>query len=357
MPAARIPRATFPHAVVIERGHRPRWWIPGLLAAVILLTGCSPGTHPIASAASTAAAEPSVIDHPVRTTGCGHTTAGHTITRTLQVNGLPRQYLAHLPAHTRADTPMPVVLYLHGGGRAPADWLHIIDARSGFSALADRHHFIALYLLGSTRPADGRVGWNTATAPLATYDPRADDVLFVGRILDDLQATLCVDNTRIYATGFSSGASMTDVLACRLAGRIAAFAPVEGAYFPLPGGCHPAKPVSMISFAGTGDDKVPYDTATTSGYGAGMEPVTRWLSDRAAIDGCAPTPTTFFAHDDVIGQRWTGCQAGADLVHYRIANGQHAWPGGTTWLGAPAGTATIDATALILAFFTTHPPT
>jgi polyhydroxybutyrate depolymerase len=352
-----MPCATSPTTATAARGHRLRWSICGLLAAVTALTGCSPGSHPAAGAAAaeSSAAQASVLDHPVWTTGCGHAVADHTITRTLQVNGLARHYLAHVPAHASADTPMPVILYFHGGGRAPANWLHTVDTQSGFSQLADQHHFIAVYPLGSTRPTDGRVGWNTGAAPLVTYDPRADDVLFVSRLLDDLQDTLCVDNTRIYATGFSSGASMTDVLSCRLAGRIAAFAPVEGAYFPMPGGCHPTRPVSMISFAGTGDDKVPYDTATTSGYGAGMEPVTQWLSQRAAIDGCAPAPLTFFTQDDVIGQRWSGCQAGADLIHYRIEHGQHAWPGGMNWQGAPAGTSTINATALILAFFTAHP--
>ncbi|MBV9854043.1 MAG: hypothetical protein JOY82_05900 [Streptosporangiaceae bacterium] len=325
---------------------------------VAVLASCSGGASTHAATASSATSADSgnpVTDQPVQTTGCGHSHPTSTFTRTLDVNGLRREYLVHLPPGVSAATPLPAVIYFHGGGRAPADWLSIVDMHSGFSQLADQERFIAVYPLGSTRPTDGRVGWNTGSAPLVTYDSRADDVLFVSRMLDDLQAIACVDNARIYATGFSSGGSMTDVLACHLAGRIAAFAPVEGAYFPVPGGCHPARPVSIISFAGTGDDKVPYFTGVTTGIAAGMESIPQWLARWALLDHCDPAPAIFYHRKDIYGANYQRCAHGAELVHYRITGGQHAWPGGTAWLGAPAGTPTINATSLIWSFFRSHP--
>lgn len=172
------------------------------------------------------------------------------------------------------------------------------------------------------------------------YNPRANDVLFVSDLLNALQASLCVDPHRIYATGFSSGAAMSDLLACKLAGRIAAFAPVEGAYFPV-AGCRPSRPAAILSFQGTGDPKVPYDTGDRSG----LEAIPRWLHDWATRDGCTQGPSVFFRRADVTGERWTGCHAGAVLMHYRINGGSHAWP------GAPQGTQTIRATPLIWQFF------
>ena len=42
----------------------------------------------------------------------------------------------------------------------------------------------------------------------------------------------------------SNGGSMVGYLACELADRIAAFAPVEGVFFQIPGGCHPDHPAA-----------------------------------------------------------------------------------------------------------------
>jgi polyhydroxybutyrate depolymerase len=39
---------------------------------------------------------------------------------------------------------------------------------------------------------------------------------------------------------------MAGYLACVLAGRIADFAPVEGVFFQIPGGCHPAHPAAIL---------------------------------------------------------------------------------------------------------------
>jgi polyhydroxybutyrate depolymerase len=66
-----------------------------------------------------------------------------------------------------------------------------------------------------------------------------NDILFVSDLLTHLQGMLCIDPYHIYAPGFSNGGGMTNLLACRLAERIAAFAPVSGSYPPVPGGCHP----------------------------------------------------------------------------------------------------------------------
>ena len=41
-----------------------------------------------------------------------------------------------------------------------------------------------------------------------------DDVALIGKILDDVEAGLCVDTDRVYATGYSNGAFLTSVLAC-----------------------------------------------------------------------------------------------------------------------------------------------
>ena len=78
-------------------------------------------------------------------------------------------------------------------------------------------------------------------------------------LIDDLVASQCVDPKRVFATGFSMGGGMTNVLACRLADRFAAVAPVAGNHGETWGGtCAPSRPVPIMAFHGTQDSFLPY---------------------------------------------------------------------------------------------------
>ena len=71
----------------------------------------------------------------------------------------------------------------------------------------------------------------------------------MGALIDDVTHRVAVDLGRIFATGFSRGASTTYLLASELADRIAAFAPVSGVSYDLP----PGDPTSLITFQGSDD--------------------------------------------------------------------------------------------------------
>ena len=66
-----------------------------------------------------------------------------------------------------------------------------------------------------------------------------------------MEAHQCVDESRIYATGLSDGALFTSLLACTMANRFAAFAPVAGVVVNKP--CDPGRRVPIIAFHGTAD--------------------------------------------------------------------------------------------------------
>jgi polyhydroxybutyrate depolymerase len=61
-----------------------------------------------------------------------------------------------------------------------------------------------------------------------------DDITFTMDIMYELEQRLCVDTSRFYATGKSEGGGFAGMLACNetSAARIAAFAPVSGAFYP-----------------------------------------------------------------------------------------------------------------------------
>jgi polyhydroxybutyrate depolymerase len=82
------------------------------------------------------------------------------------------------------------------------------------------------------------------------------DITYLGNLLTHVEGSLCVDERRVFVTGLSMGSFTTSAIACEMAGRIAAVAPVAGLQaFPW---CKPARAVPVVAFQGTADPYVSY---------------------------------------------------------------------------------------------------
>jgi polyhydroxybutyrate depolymerase len=316
----------------------------GALCA-LLTAGCSSSPSSSALPSRTPLPETGVITTPIKSAGCGKPVPalpGSSINETLFSGGLIRTYLLHVPSGYQANSSEAVVLSFHGHGSNAFQQ----ERRSGMSHLADQQGFIVVYPQGLVGP-DGRTGWATGLRGR----PRVNDVLYVSDLLNHLQSILCIDPLRIYATGFSNGGGMTNVLACTLAGRLAAFAPVSGSYPPYPGGCHPVRPVPLLEFHAMADPVVPYNGSTSNQ----LPPIFAWLQGWATRDGCTRGPTVFYNKVNVTGLEWTDCRGNAIVLHYRIRGEGHVWPFVTFHL--PGGTVgkSFSASALIWLFFQQHP--
>jgi polyhydroxybutyrate depolymerase len=307
--------------------------VPGRLWLAAFAAACALTTAFAAPAAA------GVADHPVPTTGCGRAApvpAGRTTPQHVVSGGLDREYTVHLPAHYDPRRPYPLVLSFHGHKRTS----QYQEELSGFSAL----DAIAVYpqgLIGT----DGESAWTGAP-----YSAAADDVLFTSDLLTRLQRTLCVDPARIFAAGKSNGGGFVGVLACRLPGRIAAFAPVSGAFYPQGGACDPNRPAPILDFHGTADPTIPYPGNPAKGLPA----IPDWLAAWSTRDGCRPDPVTWTPVDGVVARKWLGCDRHGALEHYRVEGAGHVWPS-TRPNNDSATPAAIDATPVIWRFFRTHP--
>lgn len=287
-----------------------------------------------------------VLNHPLASTGCGKPSpvpAGTSVVAQLLSGGLQRIYRVHVPRGYTPRLPFPLVLNFHGHGSNGANQ----ERMTGFSLLADRHGFLVVYPQGTLGP-DGWTGWASG----GPNRPTSNDVLFVSDLLTKMQEEFCVDPLRIFATGFSNGGAMTAVLACHLAGRIAAFAPVSGSYYPQADGCLPGRPVSVLEFHGSGDTVVPYGGRMTTR----LLPVATWLQQWVSRDSCADRPSMQAMAGHVTVYTWTDCAAGAVVEHYRIAGWGHRWPAlpATSPQEADGGGVPI-ASVLIWKFFEAHP--
>jgi polyhydroxybutyrate depolymerase len=144
---------------------------------------------------------------------------------------------------------------------------------------------------------------------------------------------------------------MTNLLAARLAGRIAAFASVSGSYYPVPGGYHPVRPVPFLEIHGTADRTVPYNGSVSKDYPS----VTSWLLTWVEKDHCSSRPDIFLIQRTVIGEQWLGCRAGSVVIHYRILHGGHMWPQLLFREQMQKKWSFVTATTLIWQFFLAHP--
>src|SRR5690606_31684240 len=90
---------------------------------------------------------------------------------------------------------------------------------------------------------------------------REQNVDFFETLLDTLIAEACIDESRIFVAGTSSGAHFTNVLACRFGDRLLAVAPVAG-YLPESDGC--VGRVAAVPIHGIDDPHVTFDSGETA---------------------------------------------------------------------------------------------
>ena len=218
----------------------------------------------------------------------------------------PRYALVHIPTRWDGKTAVPVVLSFHGLGSA-ADQQRTND---GFVAKSDEQSFIVVHPQAGGTLGNLGAAWNL---------DGTSEVDYVTALLDDLEGRTCVDPSRVYATGLSYGGAMTDLLACNMADRIAAAAPVS-AYLPkIP--CKPSRPVPMISFHGVEDELLPYD----GGGRSSQVPFEAWGSDWAKRNGCRGAAKERQYEPTVEELAYSGCEQPVDL--YRVHENGHTWPG------------------------------
>lgn len=234
-------------------------------------------------------------------------------------------------------------------------------ANTKLGPFGDRHHFVTLTPEGSGPP----VRWDTR------FD--SADMRYLGDLLDEAERTLCVDQRRVFVTGYSNGAFMASAMACMYADRIAAVAPVAGIR-DVPG-CAPTRRVPVVAFHGTADAFV----AFSGGLGSGVSSLPpadaqelvavaapsdsgKSIPDVAAAwaarNGCETEPKTSTVASDISVVRYS-CPDHADVELYEITGGGHTWPGSefskalVSILGPT--TFSIDADAVMWKFFQQHP--
>jgi polyhydroxybutyrate depolymerase len=273
-------------------------------------------------------------------------------THTLTYDGLERSYILYVPASMNKNEPVPVVFVFHGGtGNARSAIM-----MSNFNEVANQHGFVVVYPNGTGGLSDKRIlTWNAGDCCAYAQDNNVDDVGFVRAIMTDVQPLVSIDVKRVYATGMSNGAMLTQRLACEATDIFAAVAPVAGTLNFSP--CQPSQPISVIEFHGTADRHVPFDggIGPDSLVGVDFNSVQNSVEFWATFNVCNSQPQTN-SIDNVQYKVWAECVDSTAVELYTIIGSGHSWPGGRSgWPGSDKPTQTISASQLIWDFFAAHP--
>jgi len=265
---------------------------------------------------------------------------------TISVGGTVRHYILYVPPSYDGHKKLPLVLVLHGFSGTAASMI----GTTRFSEKAEAEGFFVAYLQGMTVgpaspfytcgcPSDP-AAWNTGTNP--EFDLTVDDVAFVRKLVLQLEANLRVDDRRVYAAGFSSGAGMSYRLGAELPNLLAGIAVVSGAIGLRPEANEPDGPYLMIPdatgsipviiFHGIADTHVLYygGKATEGSDLLDAKPVADAVNYWTEANRCqGKSQTVTSAAGNVITTSYDGCFANSDVVLNTIVNGEHAWPNET----------------------------
>ncbi|KAI8957188.1 carbohydrate esterase family 1 protein [Daldinia sp. FL1419] len=269
-----------------------------------------------------------------------------------------RQYRVWLPANYDSSKATPLILSYHGANR---DISHQVDLDKLTDPFFNKDH-IVVYMQGLEVSRPGHTEWEGAP------DCKSDDIGFTNDVIDAVSKDLCVDEKRIYATGKSQGGGFVGRLACDAgtSKRIAAFAPVSGAYYikevDKEADCHPEtvnvpcdaarSNIPIMAFHGGDDKTIKYYGDFRSG--ACLPAVRSWAKQWAARDNLYQTEVNSTIAESENGVVMSYGSGLVTLV-YDGDNIGHAWP--STQANEDndgKNLAAFNASTSIMEFFRSH---
>lgn len=251
----------------------------------------------------------------------------------MQWDGSTRRYQVHVSSSYDSATPTPVLLAFHGQGSDSKDMQQALD----LDELADREGFIVAYLDDLTQ--DWAEGCGCAEAD----NLGVDDPGFALAVVDVLSDNYNVDESNLFALGFSIGGLFVQRLACEFADEFSGVISVASTMsIPLSQTCSPSESIDVTVILGSEDPAFPW-TGSTNGIFSllSVDAMTdEWLGN----NHCSNVPSRTNAQlgtFDLVSLEYAECEDGGSFTIHRIEGGQHFWYPGTEELIDAAMTTSI----------------
>jgi polyhydroxybutyrate depolymerase len=243
--------------------------------------------------------------------GCGKATTLTSARASIDVSGKTREYILALPKTYDQNHPYKLVFVWHPWGGSAQQ-----IASGGYFGLQKVANNEAIFVAGEGQDYQNNgLGWGNAGG---------EDFDFLQAMLERFRSQLCIDENRIFSTGFSFGAMFSFTLGCEADSMMRAIVPMAG-NTTTSGGCAAGtRQVAVLALIGT-------DDTLLSGHRQAVETY-------AKRDGCttqtAPAQPSWC---DGIDQKYLpctcvsyqGCKSGYPVVscEYKAGHQQAPNPG------------------------------
>jgi polyhydroxybutyrate depolymerase len=251
--------------------------------------------------------------------GCGRTGAstGVQTGQSITVDGQSRTYALSVPTDYTGDTPLALVFGWHGANIDGALARNLFNLESNSKGEA-----IFVYPDGVAQQSGG---WDRSAG--------SADFLLFEELVRQISSDYCIDADRIFSTGHSTGAMMSNDLGCYYGDVLRAVAPVEGTPPDTAGraGCTGA--VAVLIVQGQNDPLV--------ALAQGQASRDFWLSR----NGCSPETAPWAPEAACV--EYQNCQPDLPVL-WCLHDQGHAWP---SLVRDCDGGVCFDAGSAIWAFF------
>jgi poly(3-hydroxybutyrate) depolymerase len=173
-------------------------------------------------------------------TGCGKAATIMNGRASIDVNGDMREYIIAVPTNYDQNKPYRLIFGWHPWGGSAQQ-----IAQQGYFGLSTASMGQAVLVAPEGEDyQDNGLGWGNASGR---------DVAFAHAMMDRFTAGLCIDQNRIFSTGFSFGAMFSFTLACTADSRQRAIAPMAGNSTTSGRCADGTRSVATMGFVGTTD--------------------------------------------------------------------------------------------------------
>ena len=260
---------------------------------------------------------------------------------TILCEGLLRTYKLYVPASYSESSKVALVIALHGYGNNATE----MEKTTRLDAKADTEGFIVAYPDGwnYSKTSNKTQIWN-AGGGYGEITQGTDDVGFINQMIELIGKHYNIDQSMIYATGFSNGSSMCYRLGCELSCKIAAIATHSG-NLTCNWNNEPDCKFSILHIHGLKDGIVPFyrEAETTI-----SSPVDTVLSRFASLFSCDRISDTIFRNSGYLVKNWA-CSENIGIELYLLNEGRHDW--------FNSSNSCIQVNDIIWEFFKAHPKT